>query len=315
MTVLRTVRVAAVQAAPVIFDVEGTVAKSVELIARAAAEGAELVVFPECFIALYPSWAWAANAMSDGKAMDEVYVRLWETSIEVPGPVVDELVDACRTHNVHCVIGVNEREPDRSYSVYNSLLTLGPGGLLSRHRKLMPTKHERLFHAFGDGEDLDVVDTPLGRIGGLTCWENRMPLARYAIYRGGPQIYVAPTADPSDGWQALVRTIAIESGAFVISPIQYVTAASYPDDFPVSLPDGVDTISRGGTCIVEPEDGAYLAGPLYGEEGVLYADCDLRGAITNKGWFDVTGHYSREDVLIPLLAQSASRDQDPAPGR
>jgi nitrilase len=303
MTVLRTVRVAAVQAAPAILDVEATVEKTVALIAEAAGAGAELVVFPETFIALYPSWAWAGNAVSDGKAMDEVYLRLWETSIEVPGPVVDELVGACRAHNVLCVIGVNEREPNRSYSVYNTLLMLGPDGVVAKHRKLMPTKHERMFHAFGTGDDLAVADTSVGRVGGLICWENRMPLARYAVYRGGPQIFVAPTADPSDGWQALARTIAIESGAFVISPIQYVPASAYPSDFPVPLPDGVDVFSRGGTCIIDPQDGDYLAGPLYGEEGVLYAECDLRGAISNKGWFDVTGHYSCEDVLLPLFGK------------
>jgi nitrilase len=241
--------------------------------------------------------------------MDEIYVRLWESSVEVPGPITDRLVDACRANNVHCAIGINEREPGRSYSVYNTLLSLGPSGVLGKHRKLMPTKHERLFHAFGTGDDISVVDSAIGRVGGLICWENRMPLARYAVYRGGAQIYLAPTADSSDGWQALARAIAIESGAYVISPIQYVPASAYVD-FPVALPDGITTVSRGGTCIVEPDDGEYLAGPLYGEEGVLVADCDLRSAITSKGWFDVTGHYSREDVLVPLLTKQAGPDQD-----
>src|SRR4051812_10787874 len=313
MTVLRNVRVAAVQAAPVLLDLDASLDKAVELIGQAAADGAELVVFPECFLALYPSRAWAGNACNDGKAMDEIYLRLWESSVEVPGPCTDRLVDACRTHNVQCAIGVNEREPDRSYSVYNTLLMLGPTGLLGRHRKLMPTKHERLFHAFGDGTDIGVIDSPVGRVGGLICWENRMPLARYAVYRGGAQIYLEPTADSSDGWQALARAIAIESGAYVISPIQYVPASAY-ENFPVPLPDGMTTVSRGGTCIVEPDDGGYLAGPLYGEEGVLVAECDLRAAITNKGWFDVTGHYSREDVLVPLLSQPARSAQDVGSG-
>ncbi|MEP6667157.1 MAG: carbon-nitrogen hydrolase family protein [Nocardioidaceae bacterium] len=302
MTVLRTVRVAAVQATPVVLDAAATVDKAVGLIADAAARGAELVVFPECFVALYPTWVWAGAAVSDPAALDEIYIRLWESSVEVSGPLVNRLAEACSTHGVHCVIGVNEREPGRSSSVFNTMLTLGPQGLLARHRKLMPTRHERLFHAFGRGEDLTVVDTSVGRVGGLICWENRMPLARYAVYRGGPQIYVAPTADSSDGWQALVRAIAIESGAFVISAIQYVPASAYPADFPVKLPKGTDTVSPGGTCIVAAGDSGYLAEPLYGEEGILVAECDLRAALTHKSWFDVTGHYSREDVLVPLLS-------------
>ncbi|MDT7546745.1 MAG: nitrilase [Actinomycetota bacterium] len=300
MNVLRSVRVAAVQASPVVLDAEKSVAKAVDLIGEAADRGAELVVLPECFVAMYPSWAWTGAAVNDDKAMDEIYIRLWESSVEVPGPYVDQLAAACAAHDVHCVIGVNEREPGRSGSVYNAMLTIGPSGLLARHRKLMPTYHERLFHAFGRGDDLAVTDTPAGRIGGLICWENRMPLARYVVYRGRPQIYVAPTADSSDGWQALMRTVAIESGAFVISAIQHTPADAYPADFPVALPDGQQAISSGGTCILD-SNGDYLAGPLRGEEGILVADCDLRGAFAAKNWFDVTGHYSREDVLVPLL--------------
>jgi nitrilase len=301
MSILRTVRVAAVQATPVVLDATASVEKAVELLGEAAGRGAELVAFPECFIAMYPPWAWAGAAVSDAKAMDEIYIRLWESSVEVPGPHVDALVDACATHGVYCVIGVNEREPGRSQSIYNTSLTLGPQGLLARHRKLMPTRHERLFHAFGPGDDLAVIDTPVGRVGGLICWENRMPLARYAVYRGAPQLYVAPTADSSDGWQALMRAVAIESGAFVISPIQYMPASAYPDDFPLSLSDAPDVLSRGGTCIIGCGEGDYLAGPLYGEEGILVADCDLRSALPHKSWFDVTGHYSCEEVLLPLL--------------
>jgi nitrilase len=289
-----------------VLDAEATIDKAVELIGDAASRGAELVVFPESFVSLYPNWAWAAPAMSDPAGLDELSIRMWESSIAVPGPEVDRLVEACLAHNVHCVIGINEREPGRSSSLYNTMLTLGPSGLLAKHRKLMPTRHERLFHAFGRGDDLAVVDTPVGRVGGLICWENRMPLARYAVYQGGPQIYVAPTADDSDGWQALMRTVAIESGAFVVSAIQYTPTSAYPKDFPVQLPDST-TLSNGGTCIVGAGDSGYLAEPLYGDEGILVADCDLRAALTHKSWFDVTGHYSCEDALVRLLtAQTAT---------
>ena len=228
---------------------------------------------------------------------DQLWQRLWDESVDVPGPLVDRLVEACRERGLHCAIGVNEREADRPGSLYNTLLLIGPGGLLHRHRKLMPTMQERLFHGVGAGDDLAAVDTPVGRVGGLICWENRMPLARYAVYRTGPQIWVAPTADDSDGWLATVRHLAIESGAFVVSAPQYIPRAAFPDDFPVPLPER-EVFGRGGAAIVEPTWGELVAGPLYDEEGMLVADCDLRRGLHAKRWFDAVGHYSREDVLL-----------------
>src|SRR4051795_8857461 len=230
--VLRTVRVAAVQATPVVLDAEACVDKAVALLGDAAGPGAELAVLPETFVPLYPSNAWARDAAAFG-GWDELWERLWANAVEVPGPLVDRLIAACRRHAIHCAIGVNERELARPGTLYNTLLVLGPDGLLSRHRKLMPTHHERLFHGIGAGDDLGVVDSPVGRLGGLICWENRMPLARWAIYRGGPQLWVAPTADTSDGWQATMRHIAIESGAFVVAAPQYIPASAFPYDFPL----------------------------------------------------------------------------------
>jgi nitrilase len=219
--------------------------------------------------------------------MDEIYRRMWESAVEVPGPAVDRLVEACADAGLYVVIGVNERDPGQSYTLYNSMLTIGPTGLLARHRKLMPTMHERMFHGIGDGDDLTVVDTPVGRVGGLVCWENRMPLARYALYRQAPQVWVAPTADTGDGWQALVRAIAIESGAFVVSVPQFTR----------------DVLSRGGAVIVHPDEGRVMAGPLYDEEGLVIADCDLSDGLRGKAWFDVAGHYSREERLVRLLSE------------
>jgi nitrilase len=311
MTVLATVRVAAIQATPVVLDASGSVDKAVDLIADAAAEGVEMVVFPESFVAMYPSWVWAGAALNDDDVIDEIFLRLWESSVDVPGPLVDQLIDACRRHRVHCVIGVNEREPDRSFSVYNTMVTLGPTGLLARHRKLVPTSHERLFHAFGAGDDLAVVQTAVGRVGGLICWENRMPLARYAVYRGAPQIYAAPTADTSPGWTSLMRAIAIESGAFVVSANQYVPASAYPSDFPIALPADEEVISAGGSCIIPAYGDDALAGPLYGEEGMLVADCNLRDCFADKRSFDVTGHYSREEILVPLLSNGGPARRQP----
>ena len=312
MTSFETVRVAAIQATPVILDAEGSVDKAVSLLGEAAAAGARLAVFPEAFVSVYPSNAWARGAAAFG-GMDELWERMWESSVEVPGPLVDRLVEGCRQHGLHCAIGVNEREAERPGSLYNTLLLVGPEGLLWKHRKLMPTHHERLFHGIGAGDDLGPVETPLGRVGGLICWENRMPLARYAVYRGGPQIWVAPTADDSDGWLATVRHIAIESGAFVVSVPQYIPRAAFPGDFPAELPDQ-EVFGNGGAAIVDPEWGELIAGPLYGEEGIVTADCDLARGLHAKRWFDAVGHYGREDVLAapPAPAPTAGADGSPA---
>jgi nitrilase len=299
---LGTVRVAAVQATPVILDAGATVDKAVRLIGQAAAQGAQLVVLPENFVALYPSNAWAREAAGFG-GWNEFWERFWANGVDVPGPLVDRLVDACREHGVHCAIGVNERESHRPGTLYNTLLILGPEGLLHRHRKLMPTMHERIFHGIGPGDDLRVVQLPEARVGGLICWENFMPLARYAMYQQGPQIWVAPTADDTDGWLASMRHIAIESGAFVVSVPQYIPASAFPDDFPVPLPEDKEVFGNGGAAICEPLRGNIIAGPLYGEEGIVMADCDLRATLHAKRLFDAVGHYSREDVLMHRDAQ------------
>ena len=295
MTELRSVRVAAVQATPVMLDAEATVAKACRLLGEAAAEGAELAVLPETFVSLYPSNAWARAAASFG-GHDELWERMWASAVDVPGPLVDTLAAACAEHALHCAIGVNERESERPGTLYNALLLIGPEGLLHKHRKLMPTMHERIFHGLGSGGDLGVTATPVGRVGGLICWENRMPLARWAVYQGGPQIWVAPTADDSDGWLASMRHIAIESGAFVVSVPQYIPGEAFPDDFPEQV-DRAKIYGRGGAAIVEPAGGEIIAGPLYDREGIVVADCDLRTALHAKRWFDAVGHYARDDVL------------------
>jgi nitrilase len=300
MTTFQTVRVAAIQATPVILDAEATTDKAVRLLEEAAGQGAQLAVLPETFIPLYPSNIWAHAASRFG-GFDDLWERLWENSVEVPGPVVDRLAAVCAEHGLWCVVGINEREPKRPGSLYNTMLTIGPGGLEAKHRKLMPTMHERLFHGIGAGDDMAVAETPLGRLGGLICWENRMPLARYALYRQGVQIWVAPTADDSDGWLATMRHIGIESGAFVVSAPQFIPRSAFPDDFPVDLPDK-EVYGRGGAAVVEPAWGEVIAGPLYDEEGIVVADCDLKAGLHAKRWFDSVGHYGREDALATLAA-------------
>jgi nitrilase len=297
MTGFATVRVAAVQATPVILDAQASVDKAVGLLADAAKEGAKLAVLPECFVSVYPSNAWARAAPSFG-GWDELWERMWTESVDVGGPLVARLVAACREHDIHCVIGVNEREDERPGTLYNTMLTLGPAGVLHRHRKLMPTMQERVFHGVGAGDDLAAVALPdIGRVGGLICWENRMPLARYAVYRQGAQIWAAPTADDSDGWIASMRHIAIESGAFVVSVAQYIPASAFPADFPIALPEGKEVFGEGGSVIVEPTWGEVVAGPLRGGEGIVIADCDLRAGLHAKRWFDAVGHYARAEVL------------------
>jgi nitrilase len=296
MVAFPTVRVAAIQATPVILDAEGCIAKAVRLLHEAADAGVRLAVLPECFVPLYPSNAWASNA-AGFSGWDELWERLWENSVDVPGPLLDQLAAVCRERGMFCAVGVNERESERPGTLYNTLVYLGPAGVLGRHRKLMPTHHERLFHGIGAGADLGVVEAAHARVGGLICWENRMPLARYAVYRGGPQIWVAPTADDSDAWLASMRHIAIESGAFVVSVPQFIPAAAFGDDFPVGLPAGKHVFGRGGAAVIEPTRGEVIAGPLYGEEGMVIADCDLRRGLHAKRWFDAVGHYGREDVL------------------
>jgi nitrilase len=307
-----TVRVAAIQATPAILDAEACVAKAERLLHEAADAGAQLAVLPECFIPLYPSNVWARGA-GGFAGWDELWERLWDNSVDVPGPLVDRLVAVCRERDLFCAVGVNERESERPGTLYNTLVHLGPAGVLARHRKLMPTQHERLFHGIGAGEDLAVVEAAQARVGGLICWENRMPLARYAVYRGGPQIWVAPTADDSDGWLASMRHIAIESGAFVVSVPQFIPAAAFPDDFPIELPAGKEVFGRGGAAVIEPTWGEVIAGPLYDQEGMVIADCDLRRGLHAKRWFDAVGHYGREEVLVPPpsdLAETAPHDDE-----
>ena len=294
------VRVAAVQATPVILDADATIGKAIRLLEQVSADGVQLAVFPETFVPVYVSNAWAKAAASF-EGFDQLWERLWQNSVEVPGPHLDRLHEACARLEIICAIGVNEREPDHSGSLYNSLVVVGPSGLISRHRKLMPTLQERLFHGIGSGSDLEVAETAVGRIGGLICWENMMPLARYAVYRQRPQIWLAPTADDTDGWLATVRHIALESGAFVVSVPQFIPSSAFPPDFPAELPGAKEVLGNGGAAIIEPVDGEVIAGPLYGQEGIVTADCDLARCLHAKRWFDPVGHYGREDALIPLL--------------
>ena len=293
------VRVACVQAEPVVLDRERTLDKLAALTADAKAAGAALVVFPETFLPAYPSSSWAKYlaGWADPRAKG-AFAMLARESVEVPGPSADRLAEIARENEVWLVTGVNERDPANPGTLYNSLLYHSPDGELAvHHRKLVPTNHERLVWGQGDGGGLRALQTPIGRIGGLICWENYMPLARFSLYESGVEIYIASTADDGDAWQATLVHIARESRAFVVAPAHFQRAASYPDEFP--LKDelaGMDVLGRGGSAILAP-DGSYLAGPLYDAEGILYADLDPRRLDEERQRFDPAGHYHRPDVL------------------
>jgi len=291
--------VGCVQAEPVILDRERTIDKLASLTGEAARAGAQLVVFPEAFVPAYPSssWARALAAWNDERAK-AAFARLAAQSVEIPGPAVERIGEAAREHGVWLVTGVNEIDPERPGTLYNTLLYHAPDGKLAlRHRKLMPTNHERLVWGQGDGGGLRAFQTGLGRIGGLICWENYMPLARFALYESGVELYIASTADDRDEWQSTLVHIAQESRAFVVSPCHLQHADHYPPDFPLApLVAGKGWIGRGGSAILGP-DGAYLAGPLYDAEGILYATLDPARLHEERQRFDPAGHYHRPDIL------------------
>jgi len=296
-----TVKVACVQAEPVILDRDATIEKLAAIAAEASGNGAKLLVFPEAFIPAYPSSVWArALAGWAEPGAKEAFALLARESLEVPGEGVDRLGEIAREHEAWIVTGVTERDPEHPGTLYNTLLYHAPDGSLAlKHRKLVPTNHERLVWGQGDGEGLRAIETGIGRIGGLICWENYMPLARFALYESGVEIYIASTADDGDSWQSTLIHIAREARAFVVSPSHFQRASSYPPDFPLRKllgETGTEVIGRGGSAILAP-DGTYLAGPLYDEEGILYAELEPARLDEEHQRFDPAGHYHRPDVL------------------
>lgn len=312
------VKIAVIQAAPALFNKDETVQKACTLIHEAAGQGAELLLFPEAFIPAYPRGLGFGTVVgsrsSSGRKTWQTY---WENAVDVPGPAVDTLSKACREAGVYTALGVIERDDRFSRStLYCTLLYFGPDGtLLGKHRKLKPTASERLIWGEGDGSTLTVIDTDMGKIGGLICWENYMPLARMAMYSKGVDIYLAPTADARDSWQATLRHIACEGRCFVLGCNQFVTRDMYPSDLAgiEDLDGQPDILCRGGSAVVSPF-GEEIAGPLYDREGIIYTDLDLTEIIRSRYDFDVMGHYARPDVFqlhineAPSLTVRSSED-------
>ncbi len=281
---------AAVQAAPVFLDRDATIEKACGLIADAGVAGATLIVFPETWVPGYPFWHASSQVFSG-----DTFAELWKNSVEIPSPATHRLGRAARDANAYVVIGINERDTVSRGTLYNTLLYLAPTGeVMHRHRKLIPTFTERTIWGFGDGSDLDVLETPLGRLGGLICWEHEMTLTKYALYAQGEQVHCAT-------WPAFtnqnshidfgMRQYAFEGGCFVVSSCGVVTLGSLP----ASL--GGDSIkANGGTAIIGP-NGEYIAGPIFDKEETLYAEIDLERILREKHSHDVAGHYARPDVL------------------
>jgi len=292
--------VAAAQDAPVFLDRAATVERACERIAEAAARGARLLVFPEGYLPAYPFWVWHVPA-GDTHALRELYAELVDQAVTVPGPETDRLCAAAREAGVAVAIGVNERNAEASgASLYNSLLWIdSEGRILACHRKLVPTGGERLVHAPGDGSTLAVHALPFARVGGLVCWENYMPLARYTLYAAGVQIYVAPTWDRGEPWLSTLRHIAKEGRVYVVGCCTALRKDDVPDRlaFKAKYLAGADEwVNPGDSAIVDP-DGKLVAGPLRHEQGLLVAEVDPR-KLTGPRWqLDVAGHYGRPDVF------------------
>jgi nitrilase len=293
---LQRFQVAVVQASPVVFDRERTLAKVDALAGEAAGKGARLVLFPEAFVSAYPrglDFGAVVGSRTDAGRGD--FLRYWESSVDVPGPAVDALRRTARTHDIFLVIGVVER--DRG-TLYCTVLFFAPDGrYLGKHRKIMPTASERLVWGFGDGSTMPVFETPLGRVGAVICWENYLPLMRAAMYAKGVNLYCAPTADPRDSWTASMRHIAVEGRCFVLSCNQFNRRSDFPADYRSPFGDDPSTImSRGGSCIVDPF-GNFLAGPDTDGEAILVAEIDRTQIVRGKFDLDVVGHYARPDIF------------------
>ena len=293
-------KVAVVQACPVFLDRDATVAKACGLIAEAAANGASLVVFPEAFVPGYPVWVWFIPP-GHTQPLRELYAELLANAVAVPGEATGRLCAAARAAGVVVAIGINEVNSEASATtIYNTVLYIGAdGAILGKHRKMMPTGGERLIWGLGDGSDLEVYHLPFGRLGGLLCWENYMPLARYAMSAWGAEFFVAPTWDRGEPWLSTMRHVAKEGRCYVMGSCSAMRLGDIPDRFAFKeryLAANQEWLNPGDSVIVDP-DGKLVAGPASRQETILFADVD-RSRVTGPRWqLDVAGHYARPDIF------------------
>jgi nitrilase len=308
------VKVAVVQSPPVLLDRAATLAQMVAAIAKAAGEGASLVVFPEAYLPGYPTWAWRLKPGADMALAGDIHARLRDQSVDLARGDLAPLFEAAAAHKVTVVTGLNELDSEFSgTTLFNTVVVIGPdGSMLNRHRKLVPTNPERMIWGRGDARGLNVVDTPAGRLATLLCWENYMPLARYALYAQKLDVLVAPTWDCGDEWIASMRHIAREGGCYVIAVGTAIQARDIPEDFPDRarvFPDADEWLCDGDAVVVKPF-GRIAAGPLRRDKGVLFAEIDPELARRSRRSLDVTGHYARPDLFRLTVNRAAMKPVD-----
>ena len=294
-------KLAIIQKAPIFLNKKKTIENAVSQIEEAVSKKANLIVFPETHIPGYPAWIWRLRPGSDSKLYEQIHSRLLENSVSIDSDDLLPLYEAAKKHKITIVCGINEKDSKLSQAtIYNTVITIGPDGqLLNRHRKLMPTNPERMVWGFGDASGLKVVNTPVGKLGTLICWENFMPLARYALYGQGVEIYIAPTYDSGDGWVGTMQHIAREGRCWVVGSGTALKASDIPDDFPgkdTLYPKPDEWINTGDSVVVAP-GGEIVAGPLREEQDILYAEIDTKLVGVAKRTLDIVGHYSRPDIF------------------
>jgi len=291
------VKACVVQESPVFFDREACLQKIEQLVKKHATEGCKLIVFPESFIPGYPrGFTFGTKIGSRDKAGRQLYAAYHQQALDLSSPDLKRLEALARTHQVYLIIGATEKDPQHA-SLYCSMLYISPlAGLLGVHRKIKPTGSERIVWSDAGGESLISVQTKIGRLGGLICWENYMPLARMAMYQQGVEIYLAPTADARPAWIASMQHIALEGRCFVLACNQYFERSMYPTQYRALVEDDEEVMCRGGSVIISPM-GEIMAGPLYDRCGALSAELDLDNIIPARLDFDVTGHYNRPDIF------------------
>jgi nitrilase len=304
----QSVKVAVVQRPPVLLDREATLKAAVAAVHEVADAGAGLVVFPEAYLPGYPAWIWSLRPGPDYRLSQDIHALLLANSVDLSADDLAPLRAAAAERGVVVVCGIHEREGSHGRAtIYNTLITIGADGtILNRHRKLVPTNPERMVWGQGDASGLRVIDTAFGRLGGLICWENYMPLARYSLYADGVQVYIASTWDSGDGWLASMRHIASEGRCWVISSGCALAASDIPEDFPSreKVFDGSEGWLNPGDSVVVAPTGQIVAGPLHQEYGILYADIDATQASNEHRTLDVAGHYGRPDIFTLTVDRS-----------
>lgn len=290
-------KVCVIQDSPVFFDKEKTIRKVELLTKQFAKEGCKLIVFPESFIPGYPrGFSFGTKIGSRSEAGRELFAEFAQNSFDIDSQDMPRLEELAKTYDVYLVIGVTEKNRT-SGTLYCSMLYISPKkGLLGVHRKIKPTGAERLIWGEADGHSLVTYQTKIGKLGGLICWENYMPLARMAMYQKGVEIYIAPTADSRETWTATMKHIALEGRCFVLGSNQYFTKSLYPDKYQHLVSDAPEQLCPGGSVIVSPM-GQILAGPLFHQAGALIAEIDLKQIQMSKLDFDAIGHYARDDIF------------------